>query len=173
MKKQLQKKQESKYWHTIDYKQLGKVCPSLIKFSSKIKIPIKEISIGLLTEGMSSYGCPLHIDAPPKNFKINFPIYNTEDMWTEWYDIPESDLLSLPKIVDQHTGKEMYNFKNLHDQVHNLYPCITRYNMHSCPIIFNSYIPHRVMPGSNAKYPRIMLSSIPVFELHNLMHKSN
>jgi hypothetical protein len=43
--------------------------------------------------------------------------------------------------------------------------------MHEHPIVFNSYIPHRVMPGPNAKYPRIMLATMPIVDPVELMLK--
>jgi hypothetical protein len=166
----LDEKKETKFWHVIDYKAMARVCPSILKFMSSVKIPIREITVGLLTEALTD-GFTLHNGAPPYNFKINFPIYNTEDVWTEWYDIPATDFDSIGTFVNPHTGTEQYNFAKLHTTVHDLYPCLMRYNMHKSPIIFNSYIPHRVMPGPNAKYPRIMLATMPFKDPVELMRK--
>ena len=156
------------FWKKIDYSDMARYCPSLMKFMSSIKIPIREITVGLLTESMTG-GFALHNGSPPHNFKINFPILNTEDVWTEWYDIPREDCRKLGTIVNEHTGAEMYNFAKIHNQVEDLYPRLTRYNMHKCPIIFNSYIPHRVMPGLKATYPRIMLATMPVKDPTEMM----
>ena len=41
--------------------------------------------------------------------------------------------------------------------------------MHKCPIVFNSWIPHRVMPGPNAKFPRIMIATMPFNDPVHLM----
>jgi hypothetical protein len=158
------------FWHKIDYKHLGKVCPSILKFMSKVKIPIRQITVGLLTDVMTD-GFVLHNGAPPMNFKINFPIYNTQDVWTEWYDIPKEEMYKLGTIVNNHTNTEQYNFASIHNTVDKLFPCLLRYNMHKNPIIFNSYIPHRVMPGPDAKYPRIMLATMPVSDPVNYMLK--
>jgi hypothetical protein len=165
----LDEKKEKKFWHQIEYKQMARVCPSLLRFMTKIKMPIRQITVGLLTESMGTAGFVLHNGAPPLNFKINFPIYNTDDVWTEWYDIPEDDVRKLPTIINPYSGTEQYNFAILHDTVQDLYPCLLRYNMHNSPIIFNSYIPHRVMPGPDAKYPRIMLATIPMVDPIDLM----
>jgi len=159
-----------KFWHQIDYKQMGRVCPSLIKFMAKIKIPIREITVGILTENMKT-GFELHNGSPPLNFKINFPIYNTQDVYTEWYDIPKQDVVKLPIRTNLQTGTKQYDYTSLHHNVHELYPCLLKYNMHKCPIVFNSYIPHRVMPGPLAQYPRIMLATMPVIDPANLMIK--
>jgi hypothetical protein len=113
----------------------------------------------------------LHIGAPPLNFKINFPIFNTEDVYTEWYDIPKEDLDKLPLLVNNHTNTSQYDLSILHDTVHEKYNLITRYNMHTCPIVFNSWIPHRVMPGPNAKFPRIMIATMPIIDPVHLMMK--
>ena len=160
----LDEKKDKKFWHVIDYKHMGRTCPSLLKFMHKVRIPIRQITVGLLTEGMNTDGFVLHNGAPPMNFKINFPIYNTEDVWTEWFDIPKVDMYKLPTYTNPHTGTVQWNFKELHETVQDLYPCLLRYNMHDCPIVFNSYIPHRVMPGPDAKYPRVMLATMPVID---------
>ena len=167
----LHEKNARGFWHQIDYKSMGKVCPSLIRFMASVKIPIRQITVGLLTETMSKNGFVLHNGAPPKNFKINFPIYNTQDVWTEWYDIPKQDMYQLGTVVNPHTGTEQFNFASIHHTVQDLYPCLLRYNMHKNPIVFNSYIPHRVMPGPAAQYPRIMLATMPVVDPVHLMLK--
>ena len=156
--------------HKIDFKNLARVCPNLLRFMSSVRIPIREITVGLLTETMTN-GFVLHNGAPPYNFKINFPIYNTEDVWTEWFDIPQVHLDCLPTFVNPHVGTEQYNFGELHKVVQDRYPLLLRYNMHKNPIIFNSYIPHRVMPGPDAKYPRIMIATMPMRDPTHLMLK--
>jgi hypothetical protein len=159
------------FWKQIDYRDLAKYTPSLMRFFKLINIPIRQITVGLLTESMRQRGFNLHMGAPPYNFKINFPIYNTEDVWTEWYDIPRNDLENLQTRKNQHTDSEQIDLSVLHDTVQDLYPCLLRYNMHKNPIIFNSYIPHRVMPGPNAKYPRIMLATMPIIDPVDLMKR--
>ena len=166
----LQNKTDDSFWHKIDYKDLAKTSPSLLQFMKSVKIPIREITVGLLTEALNT-GFQLHHGAPPLNFKINFPIYNTEDVWTEWYDIPKEDLDALGVVKNVYTGTSQYALAKIHDTVQDKYPCIMRYNMHEKPIIFNSLIPHRVMPGPNAKYPRIMLATMPITDPIELMLK--
>lgn len=166
----LDEKKETKFWHIIDYKALGKVCPSLLRFMASVKIPIREITVGLLTEAHTN-GFTLHNDAPPNNFKVNFPIYNTEDVWTEWFDIPQEDFKKLPIIENTYTGTKQVNFREWHNTVQDMYPMLLRYNMHDHPIVFNSYIPHRVMPGPGAKYPRIMLATMSIVDPVDLMLK--
>lgn len=167
----LEEKNDVDFWKKIEYKELGKTCPSLMNYMKEIRIPIREITIGLLTETMRDSGFVLHIGAPPLNFKINFPIFNTEDVYTEWYDIPKEDLDKLPLLVNNHTNTSQYDLSILHDTVHEKYNLITRYNMHTCPIVFNSWIPHRVMPGPNAKFPRIMIATMPIIDPVHLMMK--
>lgn len=159
------------FWMKIDYKNMARSCPSLIAYFKHVGIPVQEITVGLLTEAMTS-GFVMHHGSPGRNFKINFPILNTEDVYTEWYDIPNEGLSKYPILKNQHTGASCYNLSSIHDNVANLYPLRLRYNMHKCPIVFNSYLPHRVMPGPGAKYPRIMLATMPVKDPFHLMQLS-
>lgn len=170
----LKEKEDKTFWHLIDYKNLTRTCPSLLKYMSDIKIPLREITIGLLTESMQDQGFKLHMDNPPLNIKINFPIFNTEDVYTEWFEIPIEDMDKLGIHKNEHIKNFdafNYNLAGLHDKVQDLYPCVTRYNMHHKPIVFNSWMPHRVMPGPNAKYPRIMLACMPIKEPTHLLAK--
>jgi len=167
----LNNKDDTDFWKKIEYKNLVRVCPSLLKYMKSINIPIREVTIGLLTESMKDSGFLLHIGAPPLNFKINFPILNTEDVYTEWYDIPKQDMENLGTIKNPHVGNWQYNLQLLHETVDQKYELITSYNMHRCPIVFNSWIPHRVMPGPNSKFPRIMIATMPIVDPINLMLK--
>jgi hypothetical protein len=167
----LNEKEDLEFWKKIEYKNLVKTCPSLIRYMKSIRIPIREVTIGLLTESMKDSGFLLHIGAPPLNLKINFPILNTEDVYTEWYDIPKEKLDELKLMVNNHTNTLQYDLSVLHDTVHENFDLITRYNMHKCPIIFNSWIPHRVMPGPAAKFPRIMIATMPINDPLDLMIK--
>jgi hypothetical protein len=83
-------------------------------------------------------------------------------------------MVKLGTFVNPHvTDFVCYNYQlnKIHDRVQDLYPCITRYNMHENPIVFNSWIPHRVMAGPNAKYPRIMIATMPIKEPVHLLTK--
>jgi hypothetical protein len=156
------------FWMKIDYKDLARSCPALIDYFRHVKIPIQEITVGVLTEVMTD-GFAMHHGSPGRNFKINFPILNTEDVYTEWYDIPGDDLKKFPEVVNPHTQQSCYNLSSIHKTVDKLYPLRVSYNMHECPIVFNSYLPHRVMPGNSARSPRIMLATMPVQDPFDLM----
>jgi hypothetical protein len=165
----LENTSDTMFWKKIDYKDMARAAPSLLRFMRSVSIPIREITVGLLTEAMKDTGFVLHHGSPPLNFKINFPILNTEDVWTEWYRIPCEDLQKLPLLKNVHTELEQYDLSSLHTTVAEKYPCSLRYNMHKNPIIFNSLIPHRVMPGPKAKFPRIMLAIMPIKDPIDLM----
>lgn len=164
----LEDKTSMGFWMKIDYKDLARSCPALIKYFKHVRIPIQEITVGILTEAMTE-GFIMHHGSPGRNFKINFPILNTEDVYTEWYDIPDDELKKFPELVNRHTTQPCYDLSSIHETVDTLYPLRVSYNMHKCPIVFNSYLPHRVMPGANAKYPRIMLATMPLKDPFDLM----
>ncbi len=164
----LEDRSSTGFWTKIDYKDMARSCPSLIEYFRHVGIPVQEIVVGLLTEAMTN-GFGLHHGSPGRNFKMNFPILNTEDVYTEWYDIPSEDLARLPVQINRHTGDTTYDLSSLHHRVAELYPLRISYNMHRCPILFNSYLPHRVMPGPNAKHPRVMIATMPLNDPFDLM----
>ena len=169
----LNDKTDESFWHVIKASDIVKCTPSLIKYMKSLRIPLREIAVGVLTEAQHN-GFLLHMGNPPLNIKINFPIYNTEDVYTEWYDIPVDELDKLGIFKNPHVKDfDAYNYDlaKIHDTVQDLYPCITRYNMHTHPVVFNSWIPHRVMPGPNAKYPRVMIACMPFNEPSHYLKK--
>ena len=153
---------DKSFWHTISGADMARHCPSLIKYMMSIKTPLREIAVGVLTESMKDNGLLLHLGNPGLKVKINFPIYNTEDVYTEWYDVPISVMNELGTHKDDNSAHHVYNLTKIHKIVESTYPCLAKYNMHSKPIVFNSWIAHRVIPGPNAKYPRIMIATMPI-----------
>ena len=158
------------FWHRIDYKDLARKCPSILEWCKFIRVPAREISVALLTEAMAGKGVPLHVGAKPLIIKINVPICNTNDVYTEWYDIPQDVLNGLP-ITKNPFGESIIDLDDLDNTVADTYPRIVRYEMSDYPIIFNSQIPHRVVVGKNATFPRILISIIPIKDpVHFLGH---
>jgi hypothetical protein len=159
------------FWHLIDGPNMARHCPTLIKYMKSIQIPLQQISIGILTEDMKDTGFRLHVGPPPKLIKINFPIFNTENIYTEWYDIPAEDMDALGVTVNPFiTSYEEYGYNlwKIHNTVDKTYPCIAKYSMDKNPIVFNSWFPHRVMPGPGAKFPRIMMACMPINDIKGL-----
>lgn len=159
------------FWQKINHLKLIKDCPNLIKFFKSMKIPVRELTVGVFTKSMAAQGFQLHIDALPLNFKINIPIFNTENIFTEWYDIPQTDLKNLGLIKNKFTNTSQFDLSKIHNDVQNMYPCICKHNLHAAPVIFNSLIPHRVIANKFANYPRIILSAMPVVDPINFMLK--
>lgn len=162
--------QDTSFWHQIDGPDMARHCPSLLKYMKSVNIPIREVSVGVLTESMKQDGLVLHLGNAPLNIKVNFPIYNIEDVYTEWFDVPVEEMNRLG-VMEYLPGVHIYNLWKIQDTVQDLYPCITRYNMKDKPIVFNSWIAHRVTPGPAAKYPRIMLATMPIIEPSHLLAK--
>ena len=163
---------DNSFWHHIADVDMARHCPSLIKFMKSINTPVREITIGVLTESMNKSGLTLHMGNPPINLKVNFPILNTEDVYTEWYDIPVEDLDAIGiRENNASPGTYVYQLEKLHDTVEATYPCLTKYKMQDHPIVFNSWFPHRVMPGPKAQYPRIMIATMPIIEPYHFLEK--
>ena len=159
------------FWHKISGGSMGRACPTLMSYMKSIKTPLREIAVGVLTDTMKDDGLLLHIGSPLYQAKINFPIHNLEDVYTEWYDVPVSKMIELGTSPDWNTDSTIYKLYKIHKTVSRDYPCVAKYNMIDKPIVFNSWIAHRVIPGKSAKYPRIMLATMPMHEPRHLLNK--
>ena len=159
------------FWHKITGGAMARECPTLMRYMKSIKTPLREIAVGVLTETMKDDGLLLHVGSTLHQAKINFPIHNVEDVYTEWYDVPRSKMAELGVRRDWNSDSMIYQLHKIHKTVADDYECVARYNMLEKPIVFNSWIAHRVIPGKSAKYPRIMLATMPFKDPRHLLDR--
>lgn len=139
--------QYNNFWNKIDYKDFLSKNSTLIAYCSDLKLKIREVAV---LSAHDQSGVVLHVDEGPVTAKINFPILNTADTYTEWYSV---DLSNVPQSISQF-GQPHYN---LHDWDISKLEKIAEVEM-TRPVVFNSSIPHRVRIGPIAKLPRIVIS---------------
>ena len=153
-------------FHNLNIEDVLKFCPELIKFFKKIKILCKQLNLIYISNHMNLEDLlPLHIHAPRFNFQINIPIFNTENFWTEWYEIPKSIDINYEKLFKN------YNL-DLRDVDIEELKCLGKINVHKNPIIFNVLIAHRVITKGPLNFPRIILTAIPLRDISHLMKKN-
>ena len=69
------------FWNRIDYKDFIRKSPSLLKYVSSMGLKLRECAILIGHDE----GVDRHTDEGPLLEKINIPILNTRDTYTEWY----------------------------------------------------------------------------------------
>lgn len=69
------------FWNKIDYKHFIKQNKTLVNWCLAHNFKIREVAVLV---AHSKEGVPLHTDELPVIAKINFPILNTKDTYTEW-----------------------------------------------------------------------------------------
>lgn len=139
------------YWNKGYTLEIIKSVPELPKYFLSIGLKLREIAV--LVANKDNPGVVLHVDEKPLIAKINFPILNTKNIYTSWYDIPDHVINSLPKTINPF-GKTIPDFSSVDA---GSYDCLAKIET-TTPIVFNSSIPHQVEIGENAVYPRIVLS---------------
>jgi hypothetical protein len=156
----------------VNFVDLAKHCPSVIKYAKELKVPLIDIQF-IIAPAIRTVPVGLHAGEDPQNIKLNIPILNTDEAYiTEWYDIPHEILESMPTYREPYWAdieKPMVDLRQLEDTIQDCYPLAGRYCMVSNPIVFNAAYPHRVnhVDWSNAKWPRVVMSLIPADE-HSL-----
>jgi len=133
------------FWNPIDYKHFILCNPTLVEYCKTLKLIIREVAVLIAN---SNQGLPLHIDEAPVIAKINFPVLNTENTYTEWYDV--SNLQDLPNVKNQF-GQPVPDLSNAITEK------IATVEM-TQPLVFNSSIAHRVVVGPKAELPRVVIS---------------
>jgi len=136
-------------WQFIDCKKLVSYVPELTEFFKQHKLLPREAAVVILYRRLD-----LHIDPAPVTAKINFPVANTQGWRNYWYRLADGVLESLPKKVTQF-GAECEDVSQLSEsdlldpeQLDNL----------DMPIVFNSRVPHSVIPVDPTVLPRIIAS---------------
>jgi len=73
---------ESKeFWNKIDYIDFIQNSPSLIQYVNSLGLKLRECAILI----GHKQGVARHTDEGPLLEKVNIPIFNTRDTYTEWY----------------------------------------------------------------------------------------
>jgi len=134
------------FWNKIESKVFLLQNPTLVKFCLDRKLSIREVAVLVTSIDQS-----LHVDEGPVVAKLNVPLLNTKDTFTEWYDVPDIQSVS---PVDSPFGNAYLDLKDV-----DLTTCqkISEVEMIN-PVIFNSTIPHRVKVNPTASLPRVVLS---------------
>ena len=133
------------FWNKIDTKHFTLLNPALSKYCQKLKLILKEVAVLV---AHSDQGVSLHIDEAPVVAKINFPVLNTKDTYTEWYDVKNLD--QLPMVNNQFD-------QPVPDLANAIIDTINSVEM-TQPMVFNSSIAHKVVIGPTAKLPRVVIS---------------
>jgi hypothetical protein len=137
-------------WNKINTKDLLMAVPEINVFYRSIGLKIKEIAF---TVWNSQTDVGLHIDELPVIAKINFPILNTQDTYNEWYAVPDQ-LLQMVKPIVNHFGSSFYDLATV-----DLDQCTKIAEIELIkPVVFNSQLPHKIRIGSNAQFPRIVMT---------------
>ena len=136
-------------WNKIDTKDLLKAVPEINVFYRSLGLKIKEIAF---TVWNSQDDVGLHIDELPIIAKINFPIFNTQDTYNEWYTVPDYLFQTVTPMMN-HFGSYFYNLTTI-----DLTQCskIAEIEL-TKPVVFNSQIPHKIRIGANAQFPRVVM----------------
>ncbi len=137
-------------WLKIDSLLLLKKSPLLIKWTQGLGLKIRETALTVVN---NMAGAGLHIDEPPVTAKINFPLLNYQNVINEWWTVPESIMQKQQPKINQF-GSPYYSLGHI-----DLSMCtkIAEVEM-SGPIVFNSQIPHRVVPRDGCNFPRVVLT---------------
>jgi hypothetical protein len=70
------------FWNKIDYVDFIRNSPSLMQYINSLGLKLRECAILIGYED----GVPKHTDEGPIIAKINIPVLNTQDTYTEWYN---------------------------------------------------------------------------------------
>lgn len=140
-----------------DIKHFVQHCPKLVAWCKSYKLLIRDAYFTVLYCKYNHNGkhiLPIHLDKPPHNWKINWPILNMEHTVLSFYTLknPELDLQQLiiregdPDSKDndnyrlpanQFVREEIYDFSNQQ------------------PVLMNPSVPHDIYFKENPIFPRI------------------
>lgn len=153
---------------TKDLVHFAKHNSALLKWVLSLRCRLKDAYFTLAwTTGTKKYpqsSCPLHIDKPPVNWKINFPILNMEHTCTRFYKL-KNPALDISSLVFRHGDPDSKDRDNYSLE----YTDFDQFDCHDFdqnqPILMNGQIPHDIGFYPGAEFPRlgiqIMLTKEP------------
>lgn len=137
-------------WLKIDTRSFVTQVPALITWFRSMKLSIRETALTVVND---KNGVGLHIDELPVTAKINVPLCNYQGTTNEWWSVPDCLMSSIAPVINKF-GQAYYNLSSI-----DLDQCRLRDSIQMTgPIVFNSQIPHRIVPGSGASFPRVVLT---------------
>lgn len=136
-------------WQFIDCKTLMSNVPELAEFFKMHKLLPRDAAVVILYRRLD-----LHIDPLPVTAKVNFPVANNDGWTNYWYSLADGVLETLPRKTTQF-GADCEDVSQLPTEA-LLHP--EKLDDLSVPIVFNSRVPHAVVPTNPLVLPRIIAS---------------
>jgi len=134
------------FWNSIDHRDFLLHCPGFSTWCDAAAIKIRHIA---LTIGRHADCCPPHIDTPMSKvfsrWKLSWPVANYHDTFNCWYEHTVPNPVRRSVI----SGGKRYDSR---DQLRE----ICRREVVT-PCLIDPSIPHDVIFGSDATYPRLVL----------------
>lgn len=99
--------------------------------------------------------CPIHIDRPPVQWKMNWPVMNMMDTGVSFYKLKNSN-----ESIDQHvmrTGVVGTKDQDVYSLPYEPFELWHRHMFNKTPILMNGLLPHDVWFNKNVPMPRIGL----------------
>lgn len=141
------------FWNPVDYQDFLKQNPRFVRWALDLNLKIKSIAV---TVAKKDDCCPTHIDTPPARFKLSWPIANTQNTYTRWLVPTVSDP---SKNVNKLGGTHFYDYTQF-QEVSRLESVV--------PAIIDAGVPHDVVIGPEAVFPRVGLQCQLYNEPENL-----
>lgn len=130
------------FWNPIDAVGLIKCCKKFSAYLVEQRLLINSIAV---TIGRSADCCSMHIDTPPARFKLSWPIRNTQDTYTRWFDAR----VETPATRTNNLGGILFEDPDQFQEIGRLETVR--------PAIIDAGVPHDVYIGPNAVFPRVGL----------------
>jgi hypothetical protein len=157
---ELLKKTPKFYANFINIKTFFLKCPKIFKWCKSLDMTIRDAYFSFCKSRGVNYGkhgdspCDIHLDKPPVQWKMNWPVINMNGTCVRFFKTKDDtiNVLDLVTRSGDPTSKENDVYKLDYDHFDE----ICRHNFdNDRPILMNGQIPHDVGLYADAKFPRI------------------
>lgn len=147
-----------KYPNFIDFQHFIKQCPLIVKWFKSLKIVPRDVYFTLTwytdPDSFTISPCKIHLDKPPVQWKMNFPILNMESTSVRFFKLKDEsiDINALARRVGDPNSKDNDNFPLPYEYFE--IEAVHKFDKNQ-PIIMNGQVPHDVGVHGEVEYPRI------------------
>jgi len=162
------------YTNFQDIKLFIKKCPALLEWCIEMGMIPRDVyfsycgSRGLHFGKFGNSPCPIHLDRPPVNWKMNWPVLNMEGSCVRFFKtlVEGVDPVDLAKEGGIPGSKAETHYSLSYEPFEEM----TRHNFSKNePILMNGSIPHDVGLYDDAKFPRLGIQMMFVKEPTHLL----
>lgn len=130
--------QANQFWNPVPVVDIVRAAPLWQSWLLANNLPVRSVAVTL---GLDAHCCGPHTDTPPSQYKLSWPVLNTQHTWNRWFTASPDAPIEI-----NHLGGTSYSDPTTLVEIDRM--CVDQ------PAVIATGIPHDVWFESTAVFPR-------------------